>query len=112
MANRYIGGMRKLTFLLCPLLLTACGEGSAFDESFKTSYREKFVASCTTGAQSTIPEGVEVDLNKICACAADKIMEGKSAKDLATTMPGSAEDMAKVQLCAKEVGPVKINTAG
>lgn len=103
--------MQKLTLLLIPLLLTACGEGSAFDESFKTSYRAKFVSTCIAGAEGQIPAGVMVDLDKICGCAADKVMEGKSATDLATTVPGSAEDFDKVKQCISELGPVKINTA-
>ena len=107
--------MRRTLFMLAPLsllALAACGEGSAFDESFKTTYREKFVATCVAGAEGQIPAGVTVDLDKICTCAADKVMEGKSATDLATTVPGSAEDLDKVKQCISELGPVKIGGAG
>lgn len=105
--------MRMLAIAGMALTLTACGEGSALDESFKSSYREKLVSTCTSSAQSYIPAGVNIDLDKICGCTADKIMEGKSAKELATTVPGSAEDIAKVQACVGELYPQGVNiTAG
>lgn len=104
--------MHKLTLLLLPLALTACGEGSSIDESLKTTVRQQLVATCTASAESQIPDGVTVDLDKLCACAADKVLEGKSAKDLISNPPTSAEDLNKVQECAKEIGPVKINPVG
>lgn len=104
--------MRKLIILLLPLVLTACGDGSAVDESIKAAYRDKLVTGCVATTQGSIPETVTVDIDKICACAADKVMEGKSAKELVSTVPGSAEDLAKVQACVKEIGPVKIDTKG
>lgn len=95
--------------LVLTITLTACGEGSAFDESFKSSFREKLVSTCTSTAQSSIPAGVNIDLDKICGCAADKIMEGKSTKELATTVPGSHEDLAKVRTCMAELYPNGVN---
>ena len=103
--------MRTLTLILTALSLTACGEGSALDERFKTSFREKLVTTCTATAVGQIPAGVEIDLDQLCACAADKIMEGKTAKELMTTVPGSAEDLAKVQTCVSELAPIKIDVA-
>jgi len=91
--------------LLSALTLTACGDGSAFDESIKATYREKLVTTCSATASGYLPTGANVDVDKICGCAADKIMEGKSATDLATTVPGSAEDLAKIRLCATELYP-------
>lgn len=101
--------MRRSAFLATAFALSAtlsaCGEGSAFDETFKTSYKEKFVQQCADSAKGSIPAGINIDATKLCGCAADKIMQGKSAKDLATTVPGSAEDMAKVQACLTELYP-------
>lgn len=106
--------MHKLALLLIPLTLTACGEGSALDESIKVTYREKLVATCSATASGYLPTGANVDVDKICGCAADKVMEGKSATDLATTVPGSAEDLAKIRQCATELYPdgVKIDLGG
>ena len=104
--------MRMMAFAGLALSLTACGDGGAVEEGFKATYRNKLVATCTATAQSYVPAGVVVDIDKICGCGADKIMEGKSAKELATTVPGNAEDVAKVRQCITELGPVKIGAAG
>ena len=97
--------MHKLTLLLLTLALTACGEGSVVDDSIKATYREKLVTTCTATAQATVPSAANLDLDKICGCAADKVMEGKSARDLVSTVPGSAEDIAKIRQCATELYP-------
>lgn len=86
-------------------LVAACGEGSAVDAQVKATYRQQLIAVCTSTASGYLPTGANLDLDKICGCAADKIMEGKSAADLATTVPGSAQDLAKVRQCATELYP-------
>ena len=91
--------------ILTALTLTACGEGSVVDESIKTAYREKLVSACAATASGIVPNAANIELDKICGCAADKVMEGKSATDLATTVPGSAEDLAKIRQCATELYP-------
>ncbi len=101
--------MHKLLLLFIPLTLTACGEGSAVDAQIKATYREQLVSVCTSTASGYLPTGANVDLDKVCGCAADKVMEGKSATDLATTVPGSAEDLAKVRECATELYPDGVN---
>lgn len=104
--------MRIPTAIIFTLTLTACGDGSSIDESVKTRIRQQLIATCTVSAEAQIPEGVTVDLDKLCTCAADKVMAGKSAKELITNPPTSAEDLSVVQECVKEVGPVKIDTSG
>lgn len=90
------------TFLVT---LAACGQGSSFDESFKASFREKAIATCTEQTQGKAPAGMNIDVNKMCGCVTDKIMEGKSATQLATAMPNSTEGMAIAQTCLKELYP-------
>lgn len=104
-----MGSMRKLIPIMLALTLTACGEGSAVDERIKTTYREQLVATCSATASGYVPAGANIDIDKICGCAADKVMEGKSVTDLATTVPGSAEDIAKIRLCASELYPDGVN---
>ena len=94
----------SLAVLLTPVL-AACGEGSSFDTEFKKSYRDKMVTSCVSSAKGSIPAGIKIDLEGICGCTADKVMEGKTAKDLMTQTPGGAEDMAKLQQCMKQFAP-------
>ncbi len=97
--------MRTLILATLAHCLTACGEGSAVDEGIKATYREQLVTTCSATAEGYLPAAANIDLDKICGCAADKIMEGKSATDLATTVPGSAEDLAKIRQCATELYP-------
>lgn len=103
--------MRTLSLLALPclaLFLSSCGEGGALDESVKTTVREQLIATCTATAEGQIPDGVTVDLNQVCDCAADKVMDGKSVQDLVTNPPTSAEDLLKVRECLNEMGPVKL----
>lgn len=96
---------------LSSLALAACGEGGALDDTVKVSVRESIVATCTTAASEQIPEGIQVDVDQICGCAADKVMDGKSVSDLVANPPTPSEGMAKVQACLKELGPVTVNPA-
>lgn len=101
--------MRTLFPLLAlPPTLAACGEGSVVDENLKSTLRQSLVATCTANAEAQVPEGVNVDLNKLCDCATDRLMAGKSVQDLISNPPTSAEDFAPIKECLKEVGPVTI----
>jgi hypothetical protein len=82
-------------------LLAACGEGSAFDNSFRTSYRERAVESCVAGIRSSAPAGVRLDFNRVCQCAVDRHMEGKSATDLMGA-ENSQETTAAAEQCVME----------
>ncbi len=98
-----------LPFLLTPLLtLAACGEGGVVDANLKSTIRQSLVASCTATAQGQIPEGVSVDVSKVCDCAADKVMADHSVQDLVANPPSPAEALDKVKTCVSEIGPVTI----
>lgn len=81
--------------------LAACGEGSAFDNSFRTSYRARAVESCVAGIRSSAPAGVRLDFNRVCECAVDRHMEGKSATDLMGT-ENVQETTAAAEQCVME----------
>ena len=100
--------VRPLLLLLLPLILAACGEGGAIDENLKSTLRQSLVASCTATAQGQIPEGVSVDVSRICDCAADKVMADHSVKDLVANPPTPSEALDKVKACISEIGPVTI----
>jgi hypothetical protein len=84
--------------------LAACGEGSAFDNGFRTSYREKAVEGCVTGARSAAPAGVSVDFQRVCACAVDRHMEGKSATELMRDDDQAAAQRATEQCLRETMG--------
>ncbi len=102
---------RIITVALLPLALAACGEGGALNDTVKVSVRESIIATCTTAASEQIPEGIQVDVNQVCGCAAGKVMDGKSVSDLVANPPSPSEGIAKLQACLKELGPVTVNPA-
>lgn len=97
-----------LPLLALPLALVACGEGGVVDANLKSTLRQSLVASCTATAQGQIPEGVSVDVSKICECAADKVIADHSVQDLIANPPTPSEALDKVKACVSEVGPVSI----
>ncbi|MBK6707167.1 MAG: hypothetical protein IPG54_06635 [Sphingomonadales bacterium] len=103
--------MRFAALSLAPIALFAlasCGEGGVVDENLKSTVRQSIVSSCAATAEGQVPEGVNVDLNKVCDCAADRLMAGKSVQELIANPPTSMEDLAPVKECLKEVGPVTV----
>lgn len=62
--------------------IAACGQGGAFDNGLRDSYREKALSSCVSGARSGAPPGVAIDFDRVCGCAIDRHMEGKSGTEL------------------------------
>jgi hypothetical protein len=101
-----------LPLLALPLALAACGEGGAIDENLKSTLRQSLVASCTATAQGQIPEGVSVDVSKVCDCATEKVIAERSVQDLVANPPSPAEALDKVKACVSEIGPVSINPEG
>lgn len=106
---------RSLAFIalaLAAFALTACGEGGALDESLKGGARGQLIATCEATAEGQLPEGVSVDLNALCGCAADKVMADKSMSELASNPPSPSDAIAAVRQCASEIGGVKLDPAG
>lgn len=87
-------------------LLAGCGPGSAFDNSFRESYREQAVQGCLQSAR-TAPAMPGVDFQRICECAVDRHMAGKSA----TELMGEADDATQAgaqeatMQCVRELVP-------
>lgn len=88
------------------VLLAACGPGSAFDNSFRESYREKAVEGCLEGSRrAPAPDGV--DFQRICECAVDRHMAGRSATDLMGESDDAAQSGARdaTLQCVREIVP-------
>jgi hypothetical protein len=86
-----------IAFVVVPAL-AGCGEGSSFDEGFKKAYREKGIAACVEATRRQSPLGAaSIDVEELCACTVDKVMEGKSANDLMT--PDEKAEKAAVEQC-------------
>ena len=102
---------RIILIALMSLGVAGCGEGSALNDTVQISVRESLITTCTTAASEQIPEGIMVDIDKVCGCAADKVIAGKSVSDLVANPPTPSEGISKVQACLKELGPVTVNPA-
>ena len=90
-----------LTIAAAASALAACGEGSAFDNGFRTSYREKAIGSCSAGARAAMPAGVQVDVQRVCTCAVARHREGTSASDrMGNDDPQAAQ--AATERCLRE----------
>lgn len=90
-------------FLAVSLLLAGCGEGSSFDTSFKKSYRDKGIKGCVEQARLRAPAGAaNVDIEGLCACTIDSMMEGKSATDLMGP-PDEKKTNEAIATCAARV---------
>jgi hypothetical protein len=103
--------MHRAVISLAPLAilaLAACGEGGVVDANLKSTVRQSIVQSCNATAQGQIPEGVTVDVSKVCDCAADKVMADHNVQDLIANPPSPSEALDKVKACVSEISPVKL----
>lgn len=79
-------------------------QASSFDTNFRSSYRPKFVESCTTGAKQAATRAgstAAIDFTTVCGCAADKLLATKSVAELMRG-PSQADQIAVTQACLKE----------
>lgn len=83
------------------LSLAGCGEGSAFDNGVRTSFRENAVQSCVTASRSA-PNAPQLDWPRLCGCSIDRYMADKSTSDLRTANPEDPALRAASQQCAME----------
>ena len=82
--------------------LAGCGEGSSFDQGFKKAYREKGIAACVEAARRQSPLGsASIDVEGLCTCTVDKVMEGKSANELMS--PDEKAEKAAIEQCLAKV---------
>ena len=81
--------------------LAGCGEGTAFDNGFRTSFRENAVTSCVASSRNA-PNGGRFDWPRLCGCAIDRYMNGKSSSDLRSATPQDPALRAATEQCAME----------
>lgn len=83
------------------LSLAGCGEGSAFDNGVRTSFRDNAVQSCVTASRAA-PNAPRFDWPRLCGCSIDRYMAGKSTSDLRNADPQDPALRAATQQCAME----------
>ena len=82
-------------------VLAGCGQGSAFDNGVRSGFRENAVASCVT-ASNNAPNRSQFDWPRLCGCAIDRYMAGKSTSDLRSADPHDPALRAATERCAME----------
>ena len=86
------------------LALAACDDGGIVDQTIRHGVRQSAVEACRAWVpQSEIASAAGLDPERLCGCAADRILEGKSASELGSLRPGSAELRAAATQCVAEV---------
>lgn len=96
--------MRRMLVAM-PLLslaaLAACGS----EESARNTFRTASIEGCVSASegQSVPPQLAGFDWQRLCTCATDRIMEGKSASELAQLTPGGPGQTEAVQQCIAEM---------
>ena len=94
-----------IALLIAPAL-AGCGEGSSFDKGFKQAYRDKAIPACVEATRRQSPLGAaNIDVEALCTCTVDKVMEGKSANDLMS--PDEKAEKAAVEQCLAKVTTTK-----
>ncbi len=89
---------------LVPLVaLAACGS----EESVRATFRQASIDGCLAASrgQPTPPAMANFDWNRLCTCATDRIMEGKSATELAQLRPEGPGQTQAVEQCVREMMP-------
>jgi hypothetical protein len=81
--------------------LAACGSEEDARNTFRTSSIQGCV-SASSGA-SVPPQMAGFDWERLCTCATDRIMDGKSASELAQLTPGGPGQTEAVQQCIAEM---------
>jgi hypothetical protein len=78
--------------------LTGCGES---DETARNAFRQGSIDSCLEASRGT-PAPPGFDWQRMCTCATERVMAGKTGAELAELQPGTPEQRRIVAQCAAE----------
>ena len=97
--------MRSISLIvLAPaLMLAGCG---ASDEAARNTFRQASIEGCLSASRGQAPAGMaNFDWNRLCTCATERVMEGKSASELAQLRPDGPGQREIVAQCLAEMQP-------
>lgn len=100
-ATKLPRGVRPMLAAAATAALAACGEGGIVDDTVRSGLRQSAVEACLAWApESTIAQAAGLSRERLCACAADRILEGGTLSDL---RPDSPEARDAILQCASEI---------
>ena len=99
----------RIILAVAAILPLAALAGCQSEDAARNTFREASIRGCLEGAHRTAsPAAANADWNRFCACATDRIMAGKSARELAQLRPNGPGQQEIVMQCLQETG---MNTA-
>ena len=90
-----------LAALLTLAPLAGCGIS---DESARNQFRQGSVQACLDASRNS-PAPAGFNWQRFCSCATERVMAGKSARELAQMQPGTPEQRQIAEQCAAEQQP-------
>lgn len=92
----------RILFAAAPLLALAACE--AAEDSARDGFRTESIAACTESSRRAAPAPMAgFDWERLCTCATDRIMEGKSAGELLRLQPGGPGQREAIEACFAEI---------
>ena len=96
--------MRPIFAAPALLCLAACDDGGVVDQSIEHGVRQSAVEACIAWVpESNISLAAGFDGERLCACAADQMLEGSDLSDLVDFRPGGAEIRTAIAQCISDI---------
>ncbi|HEX8258278.1 MAG TPA: hypothetical protein VF589_11655 [Allosphingosinicella sp.] len=96
--------MRAILAVAALAALAGCGEGGVVDDTVRAGLRQSTVEACLAWApESTMVEAAGISRERLCACAADRILDG-GITQLPDLSPDNPEIREAVRQCVGEIG--------
>jgi len=95
----------------CALLVPLAGCNRMSDEEMRSSFRQHAVDSCVSSSRGS-PNASQFDWPRLCGCAIDRYMAGKSVNDLQNANPQDPALRSSTQQCAMEQVGGALGTPG
>ena len=90
--------MRTILAVTLPLALAACGPS---DAEIRNEVREGALNSCLAADRTKAPPSF--DWRRFCVCVTDRVVAGRSGRELKQQPPSEAERREVVALCRSEI---------
>lgn len=100
--------MNRRIFFGIALILTAgaCDDGGVVDQTIQRGVRQSAVQACVAWVpESQIAAAAGLSADRLCACAADRLLEGRSVAVLGELRPDSPESRTAIVQCVAEIQP-------
>ena len=85
------------------IILAALPACSAAENEARDAFREGAVTLCVANSERAAPPAMAgFDWQRLCGCATDRVMEGRSLRELAELTPGGPEQRDALARCVQD----------